>query len=151
VSRAPRIGAIVGCVAPSGRVLLVKQRGGPFAGAWVLPGGRAEGGESVEAAARRELLEETGYATSSLVLVARYDVRAVDETFAIDLHMFRGGELAGSPRAEDASDVRWVRADEIELHPVVAVELADLGVIARDPAVLSRALRDARVAMRRVF
>jgi 8-oxo-dGTP diphosphatase len=145
-----RVGAIVGCVDGSGRVLLVKQTGGPFAGAWVLPGGRAEPGEPAEAAARRELLEETGYTAGPLEIVAHYDVRARDGSFAVDLHMFRAREFRGTPRPEADSAIRWTRGDDLALHPVVAVELADLAVIAREPPDLARALAEIGVEMRRV-
>ncbi len=39
---------------------------------WGLPGGRPEPGESLEQAARRELLEETGLAAGDLALVDVY-------------------------------------------------------------------------------
>lgn len=50
-------------VTQDGRMLLL-ERGlqGDFPGTWGLPGGRIENGESEEQAARRETLEETGYA-----------------------------------------------------------------------------------------
>jgi 8-oxo-dGTP diphosphatase len=42
------------------QVLLVQRRKPPFAGCWAIPGGFVEPYEPLEAAARRELWEETG-------------------------------------------------------------------------------------------
>jgi 8-oxo-dGTP diphosphatase len=42
------------------RVLLIRRKADPFAGRWALPGGFLDIDEPVEAAARRELKEETG-------------------------------------------------------------------------------------------
>ncbi len=43
-----------------GRVLLLKRKNPPNLGRWALPGGLVELGETVEAGAVREVLEETG-------------------------------------------------------------------------------------------
>lgn len=44
-----------------GRMLLCKVAGGFNGYAWTFPKGKIEVGESVDAAAKREVLEETGY------------------------------------------------------------------------------------------
>jgi ADP-ribose pyrophosphatase YjhB (NUDIX family) len=47
-------------VTPDQRVLLMRRTGRDYAGTWAFPGGGLEAGETAEAAARRETLEETG-------------------------------------------------------------------------------------------
>jgi ADP-ribose pyrophosphatase YjhB (NUDIX family) len=46
----------------NGKILLLKRAAGALTGGWYLPGGAVDPGESVEEAARRELLEESGLA-----------------------------------------------------------------------------------------
>src|SRR6266851_23225 len=66
VADGPAVSAVLACVDEAGRVLIVKQTAGPFAGAWLLPGGRVERDESPDDTARRELREETGYTVNDL-------------------------------------------------------------------------------------
>ena len=55
----PRVGVAV-LVVREGRVLVGLRKGTHGAGTWAVPGGSLEFGESIEACARREVLEETG-------------------------------------------------------------------------------------------
>jgi 8-oxo-dGTP diphosphatase len=153
VSDGPDVGAIVACVDPTTeRVLVVKQTTGPFAGAWLLPGGTVERNERVEDGAARELTEETGYHARELQLVALYEVRSAPPgSFHILLHMYRGKSLTGKASAEPGSEVRWVRPHEIEIHPSMAVQLVDLGLFQRDAASITRDLARIGVEVRRLF
>ena len=147
----PRVSAVVACVDGDGRVLLVKQTAGPFADAWLLPGGSVEPDERVEDAARRELFEETGYGVTELVPVARYEVQSAPHgRFHFRLELFRGNSVTGEPRPESGSALRWVAPREIEPHPNLAVALADLGLIETDPATLAHDLARIGVEMRRL-
>lgn len=128
-------------------MLLVRQRDGPFAGAWLLPGGRVEAGEVVEDALRREVREETGLEAVDLVPYARYEVRALDGSFHFQVHAFRG-RVAGSLEAEAGSGATWADPRAVALHPVLARELSDAGVREAPLAELEAALRAARISMR---
>jgi len=148
----PAVSAVVACVDDAGRVLLVKQTAGPFAGEWLLPGGNVERDERLEDAARRELVEETGYCARDMRAEAVYEVQSVPSgRFHYLVHLFRAGPVEGTPRPETGSELRWAAPGEIDLHPNLAVALADLGLIQRDPEALRRDLAMAGLEMRRVL
>ncbi len=152
VAEGPRISAVVACVDDAGRVLIVKQTAGPFAGTWLLPGGNVERNESLEDAARRELFEETGYRAGDLRPVARYEVRSVPAgRFHFLVHLFRAGPLEETPKAEAGGGLRWAEPGEIDPHPNLALTLVDLELIQRDRATVVRDLAAVGIEMQRVF
>src|SRR5215471_12909073 len=56
----------------AGAVLLIRRKNPPFQGMFALPGGFVEAGETTEAAALRELKEETGIEGHSPRLIGVY-------------------------------------------------------------------------------
>lgn len=71
----PSVTADVVLLAGSGEdffILLIQRAADPYKGCWALPGGFVDQDEDLEAAARRELLEETGLEADSLVQVGAF-------------------------------------------------------------------------------
>ena len=129
-ARSRRLTAIVACTDDSGRVLLVKQIGGPYAGAWLLPGGGVDEGESIEEGLRREMREETGLELDEITRVATYEVDERTQDFKALVHLFRATPR-GQARAEDGSAIRWASPTESGYHPALRRELADAGICSR--------------------
>ena len=144
-----RLTAIVACTDDSGRVLLVKQIGGPYAGAWLLPGGGVDEGESIEDGLRREMREESGCELADIQRVATYEVDERTQDFKALVHLFRA-RARGQARAEEGSAIRWALPTEAGYHPALRRELADAGLRVEDDHALGDALKATNVAMRRV-
>ena len=102
-----------------GAVLLARRGQPPNAGAWSLPGGAQELGETAEAAARRELQEETGLTVGALHLAANVDSIHRDPDGRVRYHYtiidfaarWDGGEPAA---AGDITDVAWAAFDRFD-------------------------------------
>jgi len=131
----PILGASA-CVFKEGRVLMI-QRAKPPVGIWALPGGHVEFGETVIAAAHRELLEETGVTADLSHFAGLYDIIQRDEAGAVSRHfviacyggLWTGGEAVA---ASDAGAARWMTRGEvsrIEVPDTVAAAIARMAEI----------------------
>jgi 8-oxo-dGTP diphosphatase len=93
----------------AGRLLLIKRKHPPFAGQYALPGGFVEVGETVEAACRRELREETGIDAGPLRLVGAYSDPARDPRGHTCSIAFLSEVVQADPKAgDDAAHAEWV-------------------------------------------
>lgn len=109
----------VGVVCLKGdKVLLIKRGTPPRLGQWSLPGGRIEWGEAVDAAALRELKEETGVEAELTGLLDVVDgVFTSRETGETTRHYvmidYAARWTGGEPVAgDDAADARFFTRDE---------------------------------------
>jgi 8-oxo-dGTP diphosphatase len=80
-------------------------------------GGHVERGEGVLAAARRELLEETGLQAERLWLCAAITIDTGEDT-GIGMYVFRG-EATGEPKQTEEGLAEWVPIAEIGSLPLV--------------------------------
>lgn len=94
-------------------VLLIKRANEPFKGKWALPGGFVNKDEPVEAAAKRELLEETSMAVKGDVrLIGVYSKRNRDPrgwtiTAAFTPENPDTIDLTTMKAMDDAKDIKW--------------------------------------------
>ncbi len=106
------IKAASACVWRDGAVLLARRGKVLGHGLWSLPGGKLEKGETAQAAAHRELLEETGITADLQALVGEFRIETGPVTFLIAC--FAGHYLAGEAVAASDSDaVFWVKPDAL--------------------------------------
>jgi 8-oxo-dGTP diphosphatase len=91
-----------------GRLLLIRRRHPPFAGQFALPGGFVDPGETTEAAARRELVEETGLTARDLRLVGVYSKPGRDPRgWTISIAYLVAAEEGVPQAGDDAAEVEF--------------------------------------------
>jgi len=118
---APRASVSVLCHR-DGRALVVKRGKPPFKDHWSLPGGVIELGETLQEAAARELLEETGVTASLGAPVETFDSIQHDDDGRVVTHfiltVFCGAYVSGIPLAQDdAAELDWLLPEELETRP----------------------------------
>jgi len=100
------------------RVLLVRRGQPPSNDLWAIPGGKVRLGETLQAAAEREILEETGLTVRARQPVHTFDLIEIDAQGRIRFHYvivdLVADYVTGTISAgDDAREVRWIGPDEI--------------------------------------
>jgi 8-oxo-dGTP diphosphatase len=123
----------VGAVAVhDGALLLVRRGRGPAAGAWSVPGGRVEAGETLAEAVVREVAEETGLECVCGALVGWVEIPDAEQPYVVldfeAIVLDPGTPVAG----DDAAEVAWVDLADVAEKALVdglAEFLHDHGII----------------------
>ena len=114
---APQVG--VGAVVfHDGAVLLVQRRNPPCADEWAIPGGKVRLGETLQQAAEREILEETGIHIKAGEPVFAFDLIENDESGKVCWHYaiidlqaeYLRGEIQA---ADDAIAAAWFKPQDL--------------------------------------
>lgn len=92
-------------------VLVCKREYAPAEGEWVIPGGHAEEGEKIEAAARREMKEETKVDVGDLTFVKKMPNETGEKQVFVYGTVVPYDEKAKA--GDDAEKVKWLPLDDL--------------------------------------
>ncbi|PKM45821.1 MAG: hypothetical protein CVV05_06085 [Gammaproteobacteria bacterium HGW-Gammaproteobacteria-1] len=129
--------AIVG---DDGRVLIARRPQHLHQGGlWEFPGGKVEPGEDVQAALRRELMEELGITVGCSRPLIRIPYQYPDRHVLLDV--WRVTYAEGQPHGREGQVIRWVTLDELpryEFPPpnrpiIAALQLPERYLITPEP------------------
>ena len=122
--RRPRLGVRCIVADPAGRVLLVRHT---YRDGWYLPGGGVDRGESMAAAATREVAEETGVAPIGIPrILGLFHSRAEGKDDHVALFLAEAGDgawqRAGPTDPREIADVRWCAPDALPADTSAATQ-----------------------------
>ena len=111
--------AVGAVVFKDNQVLLVRRGKAPSKGLWAIPGGSVDLGETLQAAAEREIFEETGIIIKARQPVCTFDVIGRDDAGRVRFHYvivdlaadYVGGELRSG---DDALEARWISPEDLK-------------------------------------
>jgi 8-oxo-dGTP diphosphatase len=111
---------------------LIRRKHDPFAGSWAIPGGFVDMDEALDAAARRELLEETGVRARGLIQFGTFGDPGRDprgRVISIAYLAIVDPKRLRPVAADDAADVAWF---SLVRPPKLAFDHKDILACARD-------------------
>ncbi|HEY0045190.1 MAG TPA: NUDIX hydrolase [Flavobacterium sp.] len=107
------------------QLLLIRRKNDPFKGSWALPGGFVDEGEDLDAAALRELQEETSIRISNVEQLRAYGKPDRDprhHTVSVAFFAFVPDDTQAKA-ADDAEDAHWFNINEL---PEIAFDHAEI-------------------------
>ena len=117
---APRV-AVGAVILHQDKVLLVLRGQAPAKGLWAIPGGSVELGETLQTAAEREVMEETGLTVQAGKVIHTFDAIQRDESGRVKYHYVIIDLLAEAldptqplKPFDDVQDARWFTLPDVE-------------------------------------
>ena len=117
---APRV-AVGAVILHQNKVLLVLRGQAPAKGLWAIPGGSVELGETLQTAAEREVMEETGLTVQAGKGIHTFDAIQHDESGRVKYHYVIVDLLAEAldptqplKPFDDVQDARWFTLPDVE-------------------------------------
>lgn len=97
----------------NGEVLLGQRpEGKPYPGYWEFPGGKVESGESIEAALKREFMEEL-----DVMILSQEPWCCVEHVYPhahVRLHFFISRDWQGEPKSREGQAFQWQGPIQVE-------------------------------------
>ena len=124
--------AVSAAIIREGRVLIARRAKGASTGAFTLPGGVVEAGETLHQAIVREVREETAIAVEPIALAGQREFITRDADGRVSRHFvilcFACRWLAGegTPLLEELSELRWLEPGEINGLKMTTEGLAEI-------------------------
>jgi 8-oxo-dGTP diphosphatase len=113
------IRAVICYIKKKDEFLLLLKASGKFGGGfWNAPGGKIQNGESSSAAARREVLEETGLSANNLEKIGFLEFFFGPEKQKPDwtAEVFLTTEFSGNLRESDEGRLQWFSRDDLPMN-----------------------------------
>lgn len=101
---------------PELRVLLIKRRNDPFAGSWAFPGGFLDMDETLDQAASRELMEETGLECQyleQLFTFGKVDRDPRERVLSVGYYALVRSDFSDVTAASDAKEAEWFSLERL--------------------------------------
>ncbi len=95
------------------QILLGMKKRGFGIGKWNGFGGKVETGETIEDAAKRETLEESGVEINKLEKKGVLDFEFANEDFIRQVHIFKATDYSGEPIETEEMKPQWFSVNEI--------------------------------------
>ena len=95
------------------KVLLGLKKRGFGAGRWNGFGGKIQNGETIDQAAKRELLEEAGIVVENLEQFGTLEFSWEGKPEILEVHIFKVNEFSGEPEESEEMKPQWFEIDQI--------------------------------------